>query len=106
MRRLWWWLAAVVNQTMAHAKELAPYGIRVNAIAPGFLVAEQNRSLLLNEDGTMTQRGKDVIAHTPMGRFGEADDLVAAVIFLAGDGARFVSGITVPIDGAYLCQNI
>jgi NAD(P)-dependent dehydrogenase (short-subunit alcohol dehydrogenase family) len=98
--------AAVVNQTMAHAKELAPYGIRVNAIAPGFLVAEQNRSLLLNEDGTMTQRGKDVIAHTPMGRFGEADDLVAAVIFLAGEGARFVSGITVPIDGAYLCQNI
>jgi NAD(P)-dependent dehydrogenase (short-subunit alcohol dehydrogenase family) len=98
--------AAVMNQTMAHAKELAPYGIRVNAIAPGFFVAEQNRYLLLNEDGTLTQRGRDVIAHTPMGRFGEPDDLIAAVIFLAGDGARFVSGITLAIDGAYLCQNI
>jgi len=98
--------AAVMNQTMGHAKELAPHGIRVCAIAPGFFVADQNRALLLNPDGTPTQRGKDVLAHTPMGRFGEPDDLLAATIFLASDGARFVSGITVPIDGAYLCQNI
>jgi len=98
--------AGVMNQTIAHAKELAPYGIRVNAIAPGFLVGDQNRRLLLNEDGSMTQRGKDVIAHTPMGRFGEPDDLVAAVIFLAAEGARFVSGVTLAVDGAYLCQNI
>jgi len=98
--------AAVMNQTMAHAKEFAAYGIRVNAIAPGFFIAEQNRRLLLNEDGSPTQRGKDVIAHTPMGRFGEPDDLVAAAIFLASDGARFVSGITLPVDGAYLCHNI
>ncbi len=98
--------AAVINQTMAHAKELAVYGIRVNAIAPGFFVADQNRRLLLNEDGSMTQRGKDVIAHTPMGRFGEPDDLLGAAVFLASDGASFVSGITMPVDGAYLCQNI
>ena len=98
--------AAVMNQTMAHAKEFAEYGIRVNAIAPGFFIADQNRKLLLNEDGSLTQRGEDVIAHTPMGRFGQPDDLVASAIFLAGDGSRFISGITLPVDGAYLCQNI
>ena len=98
--------AAVMNQTMAHAKEFAKYGIRVNAIAPGFFIADQNRKLLLNEDGSKTQRGKDVLAHTPMERFGEPDDLVAAAIFLAADGSEFVSGITLPVDGAYLCHNI
>jgi NAD(P)-dependent dehydrogenase (short-subunit alcohol dehydrogenase family) len=98
--------AAVMNQTMAYAKEFAAAGIRVNAIAPGFFIADQNRRLLLNEDGSMTQRGKDVIAHTPMGRFGEPEDLIAATIFLAADGSGFVSGITLPVDGAYLCQNI
>ena len=98
--------AAVMNQTMAYAKEFAAGGIRVNAIAPGFFIADQNRRLLLNEDGSPTQRGTDVIAHTPMGRFGEPDDLVAAAVFLAGDGAGFVSGITLPVDGAYLCDNI
>lgn len=98
--------AAVVNQTMAQAKEFAPHGIRANAIAPGFFVGKQNRRLLLNEDGTLTQRGMDVIHHTPMGRFGEPGDLVAAAIFLAGDGARFISGVTLPVDGAYLCHNI
>jgi len=98
--------AAVMNQTMAHAKELAPHGIRVNAIAPGFFVADQNRALLLNPDGSPTQRGSDALAHTPMGRFGDPDDLIAAAIFLASDGSRFVSGITLPVDGAYLCQNV
>ena len=80
--------------------------IRVNAIAPGFFIADQNRKLLLNDDGTPTQRGTDVLAHTPMDRFGEPDDLTAATVFLAADGAGFVSGITLPIDGAYLCDNI
>lgn len=98
--------AGVINQTMAQAKELAQYQIRVNAIAPGFFIAEQNRKLLLNDDGSPTQRGKDVLAHTPMGRFGDPDDLTAATIFLAADGAGFISGITLPIDGAYLCDNI
>ena len=98
--------AAVMNQTMAHAKELAEYGIRVNALAPGFFIAEQNKKLLLNDDGSPTQRGEDVLAHTPMDRFGKPEDLAAAAIFLASDGADFVSGITLPVDGAYLCQNI
>jgi len=98
--------AAVINQTMAQAKEFAPNGIRVNAIAPGFFIAEQNKKLLLNDDGSLTQRGKDVIAHTPMGRFGKADDLTAVAIFLAAEGSGFVSGITLPVDGGYLCHNI
>ena len=71
-----------------------------------FFIADQNRRLLLNEDGSMTQRGQDVIAHTPAARFGDPDDLLGAVIFLAADGAGFVSGITLPVDGAYLCHNI
>ena len=98
--------AAVMNQTRAYAKEFAPYGIRVNAIAPGFFIADQNRKLLLNDDGTPTQRGKDVLVRTPMGRFGEPDELAASTIFLASDGAGFISGITLPIDGAYLCDSI
>lgn len=98
--------AGIINQTRAHAKEFAQYGIRVNAIAPGFFIADQNRKLLLNDDGTPTQRGKDVLARTPMRRFGEPEELAASTIFLASDGAGFISGITLPIDGAYLCDNI
>jgi len=99
--------AAVLNQTMAAAKELAPHGIRVNAIAPGFFLGEQNRRLLVNEDGSLTERGQAVVAHTPFGRFGEAHELVGAVLFLASEkAAGFVTGVTVPIDGGYLIQNI
>jgi len=98
--------AAVMNQTMGYAKEFAPYGIRVNAIAPGFFIADQNRKLLLNDDGTPTQRGKQVLSRTPMAKFGEPEQLTGATIFLASDAADFVSGITLPIDGAYLCDNI
>lgn len=98
--------AAVINQTMAHAKEFARYGIRVNAIAPGFFIADQNRKLLLNDDGSPTQRGKDVLAHTPAGRFGVPEDLTATAVFLAAAGSSFISGITLPVDGAYLCHNI
>jgi NAD(P)-dependent dehydrogenase (short-subunit alcohol dehydrogenase family) len=98
--------AAVMNQTMAHAKEFAQYGIRVNAIAPGFFIADQNRKLLLNDDGSPTQRGKDVLAHTPAGRFGVPQDLTATAVFLAAAGSSFISGITLPVDGAYLCHNI
>ena len=62
--------AAVMNQTVAHARELAPHGIRVNALAPGFFLGKQNRRLLVAEDGTPTARGQAVLAHTPLGRFG------------------------------------
>ncbi|MFH2075305.1 MAG: SDR family oxidoreductase, partial [Pseudomonadota bacterium] len=99
--------AAVKNLTEGAAKEFAPYGIRVNAIAPGFFLGEQNRRLLTNEDGSLTDRGRTVIAHTPFGRFGQAHELMGAVLYLcANEAAGFVTGITIPVDGGYLVQNI
>jgi NAD(P)-dependent dehydrogenase (short-subunit alcohol dehydrogenase family) len=99
--------AAVKNLTEGAAKEFAPFGIRVNAIAPGFFLGEQNKRLLTNEDGSLTDRGKAVIAHTPAGRFGEASELMGAVLYLSSNqAAGFVTGITVPVDGGYLVQNI
>ncbi|MBQ4337551.1 MAG: SDR family oxidoreductase [Lentisphaeria bacterium] len=98
--------AAVMNQTMAHARELAPYGIRVNAIAPGFFLGKQNRKLLVQEDGTPTERGARVLKHTPAGRFGEVAELAPAAVFLCSGGAGFVTGVTLPVDGGYLTDNI
>lgn len=88
------WLAITL------AREISP-GLRVNAIAPGFLVGEQNRALLMNEAGELTPRGQTIIAHTPLGRFGEPDDLLATVIWLLSPGAAFVTGVVVPIDGGF-----
>ncbi|GAB4575167.1 MAG: SDR family oxidoreductase [Anaerolineae bacterium] len=83
------------------AQEYSPH-IRVNAIAPGFLLSEQNRFLLWDEAaGDYTKRGKQVIDHTPMGRFGTAEDLLGAVLWLISDAASFVTGIVVPIDGGF-----
>jgi NAD(P)-dependent dehydrogenase (short-subunit alcohol dehydrogenase family) len=95
--------AAVESLTRWWAVELARRGtgIRVNAIAPGFLVGEQNRRLLLEPDGTPTARGATILARTPLGRFGEPDDLVSTVVWLASDGARFVTGVVVPVDGGF-----
>jgi NAD(P)-dependent dehydrogenase (short-subunit alcohol dehydrogenase family) len=96
--------AAVENATRWLAVELARSfgeGLRVNAIAPGFFVGEQNRALLLNEDGTLTERGQAIIDHTPAGRFGEPDDLISTLIWLCGPGASFVNGIVVPVDGGF-----
>jgi len=100
--------AAVKNQTVAFAKELAPHGIRVNAIAPGFFLADQNRALLIDEKtGKPTPRGELVLSKTPFGRFGQPEELCGVAILLASDkAAGFVSGITVPVDGAYLCDSI
>ena len=100
--------AAVKNLTMGAAKEFAPHGIRVNALAPGFFIGKQNRALLIDEKtGEYTQRGKDVIAHTPYGRFGDTSELAGATLFLASNNASgFVTGITIPVDGGYLVQNI
>ncbi|OGV51704.1 MAG: hypothetical protein A2017_10195 [Lentisphaerae bacterium GWF2_44_16] len=98
--------AAVMNQTVAHARELADFGIRVNAIAPGFFLGKQNRKLLQNEDGTPTTRGQNVLAHTPARRFGNPEELCAAAIFLCSPGASFINGVTLPVDGGYLCHNI
>jgi NAD(P)-dependent dehydrogenase (short-subunit alcohol dehydrogenase family) len=92
--------AAVENLTRWLAVELAP-AVRVNAVAPGFFVGEQNRRLLLDERGEPTERGRTIIDHTPAARFGEADELIATVIWLCGPGASFVTGTIVPVDGGF-----
>jgi NAD(P)-dependent dehydrogenase (short-subunit alcohol dehydrogenase family) len=96
--------AAVLNLTMAAAKEFAPHGIRVNAIAPGFFLGKQNKALLVEEKtGQLTQRGRDIISRTPFARFGDPDDLAGAVVFLASDKASgFVTGTCIPVDGGFL----
>jgi NAD(P)-dependent dehydrogenase (short-subunit alcohol dehydrogenase family) len=94
--------AGVDNFTRWLAVEMARrYGerIRVNAIAPGFFLAEQNRTLLLDKQGNLTERGERVIAATPAGRFGVPEELVSAVLWLAGAGASFVNGTVVTVDG-------
>jgi NAD(P)-dependent dehydrogenase (short-subunit alcohol dehydrogenase family) len=101
--------SAVLNLTQATAAEFAKHSIRVNAIAPGFFVGNQNRDLLIanNETGELTPRGNDIIAHTPYGRFGSVSDLEGAVVYLASPAASgFVSGICIPVDGGYLVSNI
>jgi NAD(P)-dependent dehydrogenase (short-subunit alcohol dehydrogenase family) len=96
--------AAVENLTRSLAVELGQRhgdSIRVNAIAPGFFVGEQNRSLLLESDGTPTRRGSAIIEHTPAHRFGLPDDLAGALVWLCGPGARFVNGVVIAIDGGF-----
>ncbi|MDA8125171.1 MAG: SDR family oxidoreductase [Deltaproteobacteria bacterium] len=100
--------SALLNLTEGLAKELAPQGIRVNGIAPGFFIGNQNRALLIDEKtGEPTARGKAILARTPFGRFGEKSELRGAVIFLISDRASgFVTGVTIPVDGGYLTDNI
>ena len=96
--------AAVENLTRWMAVEVGRRhgdAIRVNAIAPGFFVGEQNRALLYEPDGKLTSRGQAIIEHTPSGRFGIPDDLASTLIWLCGPGARFVNGVVVPIDGGF-----
>ena len=76
-------------------------GIRVNAIAPGFFVTSQNRAVLLNEDGSYTERSKAVLRQTPMGRFGRPEELLGAVQWLCSDAASFVTGTVIPVDGGF-----
>jgi NAD(P)-dependent dehydrogenase (short-subunit alcohol dehydrogenase family) len=94
--------AAVENFTRWLAVELSlKFGerLRVNAIAPGFLLGEQNRRLLVNEDGSLTPRGQLMIEHTPAGRFGEPEELVGPVVWLCSRGAAFVNGAVIMVDG-------
>ena len=94
--------SAVSNFTQWLATYLAKSGIRVNAIAPGFFVTNQNRGLLFTEDGKPTARTGKILAATPMGRFGEADELLGAVLFLLCDeAASFITGVVLPIDGGF-----
>ena len=96
--------AAVVNFTKYMCGELATKfgpGLRVNAIAPGFFLTEQNRTLLTNPDGSLTPRAETIIAHTPYGRFGEPEELLGTLQWLASDASRFVSGTLTVIDGGF-----
>lgn len=96
--------AAVSNITKYLANEFAiKYGpnIRVNAIAPGFFITNQNRELLLNEDGSYTERAKSIIAHTPFGRFGDPDEILGTLHWLSSDASSFVTGTVTVIDGGF-----
>ena len=94
--------AAVSNFTRWLAVHFAPAGIRVNAIAPGFFATNQNRTLLFNEDGTPTARTGKILAATPMGRFGESEELLGALNFLTdAAAASFVTGVVLPVDGGF-----
>jgi NAD(P)-dependent dehydrogenase (short-subunit alcohol dehydrogenase family) len=94
--------AAVLNLTQWLAREWATKGVRVNAISPGFFPAEQNRRMLLKDDGTYTERGQSIVGHTPMGRFGNAEELAGAVVWLASPKASgFVTGQNIVVDGGF-----
>lgn len=96
--------AAMENFTRWMAVDMATkYGdkIRVNAIAPGFFLADQNRKLLTNEDGSLTERGKTIIKNTPMGRFGNSDELNGAIHLLASEASKFITGTVIHVDGGF-----
>ncbi|MEI6555198.1 MAG: SDR family oxidoreductase [Paludibacter sp.] len=96
--------AAVTNFTKYLATELATKfgsGLRVNAMAPGFFLTEQNRALMTNPDGSLTARGNSIIAHTPFGRFGEPDELFGTLHWLSSDASKFVTGTLTVIDGGF-----
>ena len=95
--------AAVENFTQAFAAYFAKAGIRVNAIAPGFILNPRSKLILGTVEEGLTKRGQDVIDHTPMGKFGSANDMCGAIRWLIDDRASgFVTGITVPVDGGFL----
>jgi len=96
--------AAVSNFTQwlaVHFAQEYNKSLRVNALAPGFFLTAQNRFLLTNKDGSLTTRGKTIIAHTPMDKFGDPEDLIGACVWLASDASKFVTGIIVPVDGGF-----
>ena len=94
--------AAVSNFTQWLAVHMSRVGIRVNAIAPGFFVTAQNEKLLFNEDGTPTERSQKILNSTPMGRYGEAEELIGTLLYLvSSEASGFVNGVVIPVDGAF-----
>lgn len=94
--------AAISNFTQWLAVHFSKVGIRVNAIAPGFFLTDQNRNLLTNPDGSLTPRSDKILSQTPMGRFGEPQELIGTLLFLIDEGASgFVNGVVVPVDGGF-----
>ena len=94
--------AAVSNFTQWLAVHMSKVGVRVNAIAPGFFVTDQNKKLLFNEDGTPTERTEKILNSTPMKRFGEAEELIGTLLYLVSEEASgFVNGVVIPVDGAF-----
>lgn len=94
--------AAISNFTQWLAVHFSRVGIRVNAIAPGFFIGEQNRDLLFNKDGTPTERAGKILNNTPMGRFGEIDELAGTLLYLLSpQAAGFVTGVVIPVDGGF-----
>lgn len=93
--------AAVSNFTQWLAVHFSKMDIRVNALAPGFFLTDQNRTLLTNNDGSLTDRGNQIIDQTPMGKFGEPEDLISTTLWLCDDRSSFVTGVVVPIDGGF-----
>lgn len=98
--------AGIENFTKWLAVHMANVGIRVNALAPGFFLTDQNKKLLTNRDGSLTDRSHKIIAHTPMKRFGEPEDLLGTLLWLIDENmSGFVTGITVPVDGGFLAYS-
>lgn len=98
--------AAIDNFTQWLAVHMAEVGIRVNAIAPGFFLTEQNRTLLTNPDGSLSARAEKIISHTPMRRFGKPEDLLGAMLWLVDETASgFVTGIVIPVDGGFMAYS-
>ena len=93
--------AAVSNFTQWLAVHFSKVGIRVNAIAPGFFLTNQNRALLIDENGNYTERSQKIVNNTPMGRFGETEELYGTLLWLLSDGSTFVDGVVVPVDGGF-----
>jgi len=98
--------AAISNFTQWLAVYMANVGIRVNAIAPGFFLTEQNKNLLINKDGSLTERSEKIISHTPLRRFGEPKDLLGTLIWLCDDkSSGFVTGTVIPVDGGFMAYS-
>jgi len=93
--------AAISNFTQWLAVHFSKVGIRVNALAPGFFLTDQNRSLLTTPSGDLTDRGNIILSHTPMERFGTPEDLLGTLFWLCGNGSAFVTGVVIPIDGGF-----